>query len=206
MYTNASYNTQLYWRTPLAVIPLANPFFTYLAPSSCDRNRPLQSQVARKLTPFVPHWPLVPSLPKSRPLLDFPGPNVHPIRATSQTQPLVYSTYIYIYIFVSIYIYINIYIYVYFYTYIYIYIYICSRFKQKTEIRSPGDLLNPFTDCSSCKRKFCRLSVCLQRKKCKLSVCKWTERTKQTCPSMPLPMYCMYYLTLLLSPYPPSTV
>ncbi len=92
MYTNASYNIQLYWRTPLAVIPLANPFFTYLAPSSCDRNRPPQSQVARKLTPFVPHWLLVPSLPKSRPLLDFPGPNVHPIRATSQTQPLVYST------------------------------------------------------------------------------------------------------------------
>ncbi len=80
------------WRTPLAVIPHANPFFTYLAPSSCDRNRPLQSQVARKLTPFVPHWPLVPSLPKSQPLLDFPGLNVHPIRATSQTQPLVYST------------------------------------------------------------------------------------------------------------------
>ncbi len=80
------------WRTSLAVIPLANPFFTYLAPSSCDRNRPLQSQVACKLTPFVPHWPPVPSLPKSQPLLDFPGLNVHPIRATSQTQPLVYST------------------------------------------------------------------------------------------------------------------
>ena len=37
--------------------PLCSPFvspFTYLAPSSCDRNRPPQSQVACKLTPFAP--------------------------------------------------------------------------------------------------------------------------------------------------------
>ncbi len=30
------------------------PHSTYLAPSSCDRNRPPQSQVACKLTPFAP--------------------------------------------------------------------------------------------------------------------------------------------------------
>ncbi len=37
--------------------PLCSPFVplsTYLAPSSCDRNRPPQSQVACKLTPFAP--------------------------------------------------------------------------------------------------------------------------------------------------------
>ena len=46
---------------PLFFSPLAgspcSPFVspsTYLAPSSCDRNRPPQSQVACKLTPFAP--------------------------------------------------------------------------------------------------------------------------------------------------------
>ncbi len=46
---------------PLSPFPLAGspllPFVspsTYLAPSSCDRNRPPPSQVACKLTPFVP--------------------------------------------------------------------------------------------------------------------------------------------------------
>jgi hypothetical protein len=34
--------------------PLCVPFYTYLAPSSCDRNRPPPSQVACKLTPFAP--------------------------------------------------------------------------------------------------------------------------------------------------------
>ncbi len=37
--------------------PLCSPFVfpsTYLAPSSCDRNRPPQSQVACKLTLFAP--------------------------------------------------------------------------------------------------------------------------------------------------------
>jgi hypothetical protein len=37
--------------------PCWSPFvssFTYLAPSSCDRNRPPPSQVACKLTPFAP--------------------------------------------------------------------------------------------------------------------------------------------------------
>ncbi len=66
---------------PLAIIPLASPPSTYLAPSSCDRNRPPRSQVACKLFPFVPHCPLVPSPPKSQPFSDFPGPNVHLIKA-----------------------------------------------------------------------------------------------------------------------------
>ncbi len=42
---------------PLLFYPLCSPFVspsTYLAPSSCDRNRPPQSQVACKLTPFAP--------------------------------------------------------------------------------------------------------------------------------------------------------
>jgi hypothetical protein len=56
-------------------------------PPSCDRNRPPQSQVACKLTPLIPHLAPVPSLPKFQPLLGFPGPNVHLIRATLRTQP-----------------------------------------------------------------------------------------------------------------------
>ncbi len=39
-----------YW---LPLLPFVSPS-TYLAPSSCDRNRPPQSQVACKLTPFAP--------------------------------------------------------------------------------------------------------------------------------------------------------
>ena len=71
----------LYMALPIAIIPLLVPASTYLAPSSCDRNRPPQSQVARKLIPFVPHCSLVPSPPKSQPFSDFPEPNVHLIRA-----------------------------------------------------------------------------------------------------------------------------
>ncbi len=52
--------------------------------------------------------------------------------------------------------------------YIYIYKYICFRFKQKTE--ASAIFLNPFTVCSSCKRK--------------LPVFKQTKRPKRTCPSM----------------------
>jgi hypothetical protein len=40
-----------------SLAPLCVPFVspsTYLAPSSCDRNRPPPSQVACKLTPFAP--------------------------------------------------------------------------------------------------------------------------------------------------------
>ncbi len=43
--------------SPPLLAPLCFPFvspFTYLAPSSCDRNRPPQSQVACKLTLFAP--------------------------------------------------------------------------------------------------------------------------------------------------------
>jgi hypothetical protein len=39
------------------LVPFCSPFMspsTYLAPSSCDRNRPPPSQVACKLTPFAP--------------------------------------------------------------------------------------------------------------------------------------------------------
>ncbi len=54
----------------------------------------------------------------------------------------------------------NIYIYIHRYRYIYIsiniYIYICCRFKRKMEAQVI--FLNPFTVCSSCKRKFV---VCL---------------------------------------------
>jgi hypothetical protein len=53
-------------------------------PPSCDRNCPPQSQVACKLTPFVPHLAPVPSLPKFRPLLGFPRSNMHLIGTTLQ--------------------------------------------------------------------------------------------------------------------------
>jgi hypothetical protein len=78
--------------SPCYEFPLLVPFSTYLAPSRCDRNRPPQSQVARKLTPFVPHCSLVPSPPNSQPSLGFPELNVRLIRATSQTLFPVYST------------------------------------------------------------------------------------------------------------------
>ena len=67
---------------PLAV-SLLLPFVTlstYLAPSSCDRSRPPQSQVARKLSPLSPIALVYPSLPNFHPLWVFPGPNVLLIR------------------------------------------------------------------------------------------------------------------------------
>ncbi len=63
---------------PLAVAPLhpfVSPFvlpFTYLAPSSCDRNHPPPSQVACKLTPLAPpffqltHPSQIPRTPPAR--------------------------------------------------------------------------------------------------------------------------------------------
>ncbi len=63
------------WRitpcSPLApfLAPYWLPFVsysTYLAPSSCDRNRPPPSQVACKLTPFPPRHPVGPPHPNSR--------------------------------------------------------------------------------------------------------------------------------------------
>ena len=61
-------------------LPLIIPTSTYLAPSSCDRNRPPQSPVARKLSPLSPIAPLYPSPPQIPSLLGFPGPNVLLIR------------------------------------------------------------------------------------------------------------------------------
>jgi hypothetical protein len=48
-------------RSPCYELPLLIPISTYLAPSSCDRSHPPQSQVARKLTPLSPIAPLNPS-------------------------------------------------------------------------------------------------------------------------------------------------
>jgi hypothetical protein len=60
-----------YFSFPL-LAPLCSPFVspsTYLAPSSCDRNRPPQSQVACKLTPFAPPFtqPTQPTPPLQSP-------------------------------------------------------------------------------------------------------------------------------------------
>jgi hypothetical protein len=77
---------------PLLKIPLLVLVSTYLAPSSCDRNRPPRSQVACKLLPFVPHCSLVPSTPNSRPSLGFPEPNVHLIRRITNPFPSIQNT------------------------------------------------------------------------------------------------------------------
>jgi hypothetical protein len=62
-----TYNTIIYIHGAIPLVslspcwfPFCSPLFlfvspsTYLAPSSCDRNRPPPSQVACKLTPFAP--------------------------------------------------------------------------------------------------------------------------------------------------------
>jgi hypothetical protein len=49
------------WRNS-PCFPLVSPS-TYLAPSSCDGNRPPSSQVACKLTPFAPLHPVDPPFP-----------------------------------------------------------------------------------------------------------------------------------------------
>ncbi len=98
MYTNTS-STYIYTRSPCYKFPLLVPSSTYLAPSRCDRNCPPQSQVARKLTPLVPHCSLVPSPPNSQPFLDFPEPSVYLIRAHHKPpsqHTTQYSWYIYI--------------------------------------------------------------------------------------------------------------
>ena len=49
-----------------SLLPFVLPF-TYLAPSSCDRNRPPSSQVACKLTLFAPpftHCSTLPNFPE----------------------------------------------------------------------------------------------------------------------------------------------
>jgi hypothetical protein len=56
-------------------LPFAPPFVspsTSLAPSSCDRNRPPQSRVACKLTPFAPPSPN-PPLPSKFPKPQLPS-------------------------------------------------------------------------------------------------------------------------------------
>ncbi len=54
-YIAISYVHGAIFRSPCyyLLLPLS-PLFTYLAPSSCDRNCPPPSQVACKLTPFAP--------------------------------------------------------------------------------------------------------------------------------------------------------
>ncbi len=103
---------------PLLVSPLYPLLLTW-NPPSCDRNRSPQSQVACKLTPLVPHLAPVPSPPEFQPLLGFPEPNMHLIRATLQTQPSYSRT---------ICMYVCMYVCMYIYIYIYIYILGCSDF------------------------------------------------------------------------------
>jgi hypothetical protein len=64
--------TYIHGAIPLVFLSPCSPFVppsTYLAPSSCDRNRPPRSQVACKLTPFAPPSPNYPTPSK------FPNPN-----------------------------------------------------------------------------------------------------------------------------------
>ncbi len=94
MYTDTSYNICIYtWRVSLAKIPLLILVSTYLAPSSCDRNRPPRSQVARKLLPLVHPCSLAPSPPNSQPSSGFPEPNVHLIRRITNPFPSIQNRY-----------------------------------------------------------------------------------------------------------------
>ena len=68
------------WYILYTALPLAIPISTYLAPSSSDRNRPPQSQVARKLSPLSPIAPLYPPPQIPNPP-GFPEPPVLLIRA-----------------------------------------------------------------------------------------------------------------------------
>jgi hypothetical protein len=63
--------------------------------------------------------------------------------------------------------------------YIYILYIAVSNEKRKTE--APGVFLNPFTVCSSSKRKFFVYPFVDEENKRKLSICK---QTKRACPSM----------------------
>jgi hypothetical protein len=94
---------------PLCV-PLVFPS-TYLAPSSCDRNRPPPSQVACKLTLFGPP---VPPLGPPPPRCPDPPPAPRRTMTTSGIFRLLLSGTIYIYI--------------------YIYIFIYGKRKRKTEV------------------------------------------------------------------------
>jgi hypothetical protein len=93
MYTDTGYNVCIYtWRISPAKNPLLILVSTYLAPSSCDRNRPPRSQVARKLLPLVPHCSLAPFPPNSQPSSGFPEPNVHLIRRIANPFPSIQNT------------------------------------------------------------------------------------------------------------------
>ncbi len=73
------------WRVSPCFAPLCFPFVspsTYLAPSSCDRNRPPRSQVACKLTPFAHPSPNCPTPSK------FPEPQ---LPSALQRRPREYS-------------------------------------------------------------------------------------------------------------------
>jgi hypothetical protein len=74
-------------------LPLTIPTSTYLAPSSCDRNRPPQSQVACELSPLSPIAPVYPSLPQLPSPLGFPGPNVLLIRTHPNPFPSIRHIY-----------------------------------------------------------------------------------------------------------------
>jgi hypothetical protein len=77
---------------PLLYFPLLPPSSTYLAPSSCDRNRPPRSQVVCKLPPFVPLAPSCPPFQNPNPLSDFPEPNVHLIKALLNPLPSIQNS------------------------------------------------------------------------------------------------------------------
>jgi hypothetical protein len=81
------------WYILYIALPLTIPTSTYLAPSSCDRNGPPQSQVAHKLSPLSPIAPMYPSLPQLLSLLGFPGPNVLLIRTHPNPFPSIRHSY-----------------------------------------------------------------------------------------------------------------
>ena len=91
-FYHCSHSTYIRAQVTVHFIHSTSPLFpisTYLAPSSCDRNGPPQSQVARKLSPLSPIAPVYPSLPQLPSLLGFPGPNVLLIRTHPNPFPSI---------------------------------------------------------------------------------------------------------------------
>ncbi len=78
------------------------PISTYLAPSSCDRNGPPQSQVACKLSPLSPIAPTYPSLPHSPSPLGFSRPNVLLIRTHPNPFPSVRHSHEHLYLLATV--------------------------------------------------------------------------------------------------------
>ncbi len=81
----------LHVHAPLAIIPLVNLSFYVLTwhPPVVIGIVHLSPRLLVNYFPLSPIAPFVPSPPKSQPFSDFPGPNVHPIKAHLKPPPSI---------------------------------------------------------------------------------------------------------------------